>query len=197
MLLRIYEDHGALPTKLRRKRSAQGTRRLAADRDERLRAGTLIDIPLGDILDAAERLACFCLLSGRETIDLSDWPTASSLGRLEIEGLPGGRGFPVTLDRIRSVGRCGLCDSDSPLQFRFAHQQFAEYLAGRRVQTLAAPSGGAIALRLGLAGRLLPGRCVKLRLWQRLNPKDIAQWLVEYDPRLGLSNVGRMCCANR
>ncbi len=188
MLLRIYEDHGALPTSCA-ELFAQGTRRLAADRDERLEAGTLIDIPLGDILDAAERLACFCLLSGRETIDLSDWPTASSLGRLEIEGLPGGRAS-LNTDLIRSVGRCGLCDSDSPLQFRFAHRQFAEYLAGRRVAKLLLHQAQALlrcdwGWQAGVAGPLR-----ETAAFAAIESKDIAQWLVEYDPEVvGLSNV--------
>ena len=70
--------------------SPQGVQHLAADRHERLEVQTNIDVPLAELLEIAERLACFCLLSGRETIDLGDWPRPSSLGRLELEGFPGG-----------------------------------------------------------------------------------------------------------
>jgi hypothetical protein len=50
----------------------RGLQLLATDRVERREEGTAIDIPVADLLDAAERLACLSLLSGRETVDYSD-----------------------------------------------------------------------------------------------------------------------------
>jgi hypothetical protein len=134
MLLRVYAETGSLPTR-RKELFAQGMHLLAADRYERLEAGTAFDVPVSDVLDAAERLACLCLLSGRDSISLDDFPSSSALGRLEVETLPAAR-HPLDDRLLNAVGRSGLCDGAGPRGFRFAHRQFAESLAGRRLATL-------------------------------------------------------------
>lgn len=107
MLLRVYSAEGSLPGS-RRELFAKGTELLASEPAERFEDGTAIDVPLAVLLDAASRLACFSLLSGREVFDLDDLPAAGSLGWLELANLPGGT-CPLDRDLLRAVGRSGLC----------------------------------------------------------------------------------------
>lgn len=134
MLLHVFGQGNALPSS-RPELFERGVRQLADERTERLEGGTAGEFTSTEILEAAERLACFLLLSGRDAVDLGEESCRSSLGRLELEGFPGS-GRTLDYNLLRAVGRCGLCESDGERQFRFAHRQFAEYLAGRRLATL-------------------------------------------------------------
>jgi hypothetical protein len=188
MLLRIHAARGTLPTN-RNTLFNDGILLLTEDRADRREYGTNVDVPLCDIIDAAERLACYLLLSGRDTIDLDDFPVGSALGRRELENLRDG---PLALDNhlVNAVQRCGLCDSDGPRQFRFAHRQFAEYLAGRRIARLLIHQSKSLlsaqdGWRSGVAGPLR-----ELAAFAAVESPDIAAWVSEYDPEvIGLSDV--------
>jgi hypothetical protein len=188
MLLLIYDRRKELPSN-RSELFARGVEELASERIERLEAGTATEFTVPEILEAAERLACFALLSGRETIDRSDSPSPASLGRIELVSLPGGsRNLDDEL--IRAVGRCGLCDSDGPRQFRFGHRQFAEYLAGRRLTKLLphqsrALLSSALGWEAGVAGPLR-----ETAAFAAIECDTVANWLAERDPEvIGLSDV--------
>ena len=105
---------------------------LASERAERREEGTAGPVNLPLLIKAAERLACFVVLSGIETIDLGDGPYMASLGGRELEGLPS-LNAPLDDHLLRAVGRSGLCEGDGSRAFRFVHRQVAEYLAGRRI----------------------------------------------------------------
>jgi hypothetical protein len=134
MLFRVFRAGGDLPTS-RLELFDRGLQVLATDRVERREEGTAIDLPVADLLVAAERLACLSLLSGRETVDYSDAPPNTSLNAHELAGLPVGI-LPLDDDTLRALRNSGLCERDGVYRFRFAHRQFPEYLAGRRLSKL-------------------------------------------------------------
>jgi hypothetical protein len=188
MLLRIYEVGKSMPSD-RCDLFSKGVNELARDRIERLEAGTAIEFTLPEVLEAAERLACFSLLSGRETIDLSDSPSPASLGRTELAGLPS-KGRILDDHLVRAVGRCGLCESDEPRRFRFAHRQIAEYLAGRTMARLL-PHQSKALLCSGQgwqAGVATPLR--ETAAFTAIESEPIADWLADSDPEvIGISDV--------
>ena len=188
MLLRLYLERGTLPNR-RNELFAQGVHLLASERAERWEDGTAIDVPISDLLNAAEQLACFCLLSGRDIIDLSDVPCALALGRLEIESLPAD-GHPLDAELIRAVGRSGLCDGDGPRRFRFAHRQFAEYLAGRRLASLPIHQSRSL-LACGLSWQAgVAGPLRETAAFAAIESTAIAEWVTDYDPEVvGMSDV--------
>lgn len=188
MLLKVYTDRGALPTS-RRQLFAEGMELLAGERIDRLELGTAVDVPLADLLDAAERLAGFGLLSGREVVDLSDSPLPDSLGRRELESLPAGT-RPLDYDLVLAVGRSGLCESDGIRRFRFGHRQFAEYLAGRRLAKLL-PHQARALLSSGLGWQAgVAGPLRETASFAAMESNDIAQWVTDHDPEvIGLSDV--------
>ena len=89
-------------------------------------------------------------------------------------------------------GWSGISDSTSPASFRFAHRQFAEYLAGRRLGHLATDS--AVARRSsrdpdgwnnGVAGPLR-----ETAAFTAMFSPDVAHWIASRDPDvIGLSDV--------
>jgi hypothetical protein len=188
MLLRLYEKQGNLPAG-RQDLFRKGVELLASERDERREDNTDIDIELVELLDAAERLACLCLLSGRDTIDVRNTAHPASLGLLEIGGLPGGR-RPLDAKLLQAVGRSGLCDGVGQLRFRFWHRQFAEYLAGRRISTLPLHQARSllscgVGWRAGVAGPLR-----ETAAFAAVESEEIAEWVAESDPEIiGLSDV--------
>ena len=134
MLMAVFLAGGDLPAS-RLDLFDRGLQVLATERVDRREEGTAIDIPLADLLDAAERLACLLLLSGRETVDYGDSPREPSLSAHKLAGLPGGS-RPLDGDTLRALRNSGLCERDGVYRFRFAHRQFPEYLAGRRLAKL-------------------------------------------------------------
>ena len=97
MLLRLFQRHGGLPTG-RRELFSKAVTLLVNEREERRDLGTVPKVDPARLLEAAERLACFTILSGIETVDLSDDPAASSLGWLD-------------LPTFRALGAAGRRDS--------------------------------------------------------------------------------------
>src|SRR4029077_8333790 len=162
---------------------------LANERVERRESGTAIDFTVPAILEAAERLACYLLLSGHDTVDFGDSNAPGSLGMIELSSLPGANG-PLDDNLLRAVGRGGLCDSEQPRQFRFAHRQFAEYLAGRRLAKLL-PHQSKALLSSGLgAVSGVAGPLRETAAFAAIHSADIARWVAECDPEvIGLSDV--------
>ncbi len=188
MLLKIQQAHGTLPNR-RPDLFRQGMEQLASERRERAREGTGIGVPTAQVLEAAERLACFCLLSGRDVIDLSESPSSSALAAREVEGLPGGD-RPLDGALLDAICRSGLCEGDGPDRFRFGHRQFAEYLAGRRLARLLPHQarsllGAGATWQSGVAGPLR-----ETAAFAAMESADIAAWITDQDPEVvGLSDV--------
>ena len=159
----------------------KGVRMLARDRRDRRAIGT--HIPPDKIVDVAERLACYTVLTGRETVHLGDDVPA---GQLDLQDLSG----RFDEDELRAVGSSGLCDSEAPETFRFAHRQFAEYLAGRRLARL--PMHQSRAFLAGPDG-WCSGAAGPLRetaAFAAMFAKGLVQWLSSRDPEVvGLSDV--------
>lgn len=188
MLLRLFGESQNLPSRLS-DLFQQGMLELAVDRHERFDIGTHQPFEPTALLDAAERLACLAVLSGRDTIDLGDDPPSDQLGWRELNALD--RDEPkLDRDMLRAIGSSGLCDSASPRSFRFGHRQFAEYLAGRRFAKLlphqakgllASPAGR----EAGVAGPLR-----ETAAFAAMHNSELATWIVRHDPELvGLSDV--------
>lgn len=187
MLVRVFQAEGKLPPS-RRELFQKGTRLLLRERKERREAGTAPDIPLDEMTKAAERLACYTLLSGREVIDLSDNPTRDALDWLDLSSLPDGQGLDDKL--LRALAASGLCDGEETDRFRFAHRQFAEYLAGRRIAKLL-PHQAMSLLASGLGWRAgIAGPLRETAAFTAMESSAIASWIAEYDPEvIGLSDV--------
>ena len=188
MLLDLYKKHGGLPT-TRRELFSRAVDLLAHERDERRELGTVADIPARDLVEAAERLACFLVLSGAEAVDLADASGASSLGFRELAALPGtGRALDDPL--LRALGRSGLCEGEGPNRFRFVHRQVAEYLAGRRLARLL-PHQSRSLLSSGLGWRAgVAGPLRETAAFAATESPSVARWLAETDPEvIGLSEV--------
>lgn len=187
MLMKVFRGRGSLPQN-REQLFREGTDILADERIERRRIGTNAQTPTPIIMEASERVACATLLSGRNTIDLDDTPADLTLGRRELEGLPGEP--RLSFDVLQDIGRCGLCESDDPLRFRFAHRQFAEYLAGRRIAGLL-PHQAKALLSSGLGWQAgVAGPLRETAAFAAMSSSAIAEWITDSDPELvGLSDV--------
>ena len=182
MLLELSRDGRGLPSTLK-DLFDEGVRMLARDRRDRRAIETQLPLPPDEIVDVAERLACYTVLTGRETVNLGDDVAANQLGLQDLSG-------HVAEDDLRAVGSSGLCDSEALETFRFAHRQFAEYLAGRRLAGLpmhqsraflAGPDGW----RSGVAGPLR-----ETAAFAAMFDPALAAWLSSRDPEVvGLSDV--------
>ncbi len=91
---------------------------------------------------------------------------------------------------MRAIGRSGLCDSDGTRQFRFAHRQFAEYLAGRTLARLLFHQARSL-LETGLGWQAgVAGPLRETAAFAALESDSIAAWVTECDPEvIGLSDV--------
>ena len=182
MLLELSKDGDSLPSTLK-DLFDKGVRILARDRQDRWEIGTQIPLLPDKIVDVAERLACHTILTGRETVNLGDDVPDSQLGLQDLSGR-------VAEDELRAVGSSGLCDSGAPETFRFAHRQFAEYLAGRRLARLPTHQSRAFLAdpdgwRSGVAGPLR-----ETAAFAAMFGTGLAAWLSSRDLEVvGLSDV--------
>ena len=182
MLMRLHQSSHGLPASLR-DLFQNGLELLASDPEHRLEIDTRNPLPPTELLEAAERLACYMILGGRDAVHLGDEQLPNQLGRQDLSATVS----PRELDAIRLSG---LSDSASPASFRFAHRQFAEYLAGRRLGHL--PTHQAKALlaepdgwRNGVAGPLR-----ETAAFAAMFNADVAHWIASRDPDvIGLSDV--------
>ncbi|MDO8432366.1 MAG: hypothetical protein Q7S58_08145, partial [Candidatus Binatus sp.] len=188
MLLKVFREGGQLPTG-RLELFESGLQLLATERVERREEGTAIEISVAELLEAAERLACFSLLSGRETVDYGDAFGHQSLSEHQLAGLPGGA-RPLEGDTLRALRNSGLCERDGAYRFRFAHRQFPEYLAGRRLSRLLLHQARALlASPLGWAAGVA-GPLRETAAFAAMANPDIAAWVAETDPEVvGLSDI--------
>ncbi|MGD9789021.1 MAG: NACHT domain-containing NTPase [Phycisphaerales bacterium] len=188
MLLRMFVAHGGLPNR-RSELYATGVRTLASERAERRDAGTAPEISVDELLEAAERLACFMILSGRDHVDLGDEPGGSCLGVLELESLPG-NGRRLDTDCLRAIRQSGLCEGIGDHRFRFIHRQLAEYLAGRRLARLL-PHQARSMLASGLGWQSgVAGPLRETASFAATESSEIAAWVTDHDPEVvGLSDI--------
>ncbi len=182
MLMRLHQSSHGLPTSLK-DLFEQGLQLLASDPHDRRAIDTQNPVPPRELLDAAERLACYLILTARETVHLDDEPTP---GRLSLPDLSA----HVTPEELDAIRWCGLSDSTSPASFRFAHRQFAEYLAGRRLARLPTHQAraflaGSDGWKTGVAGPLR-----ETAAFTAMFNAHVADWIATRDPDvIGLSDV--------
>ena len=182
MLMRLHQSRHGLPESLK-DLFEQGLRLLASDPQDRREIDTHNPVSPHDLLHAAERLACHLILTGRETVHLTDEPTRGSVSLPELSA----HVAPEELDAVRWSG---LSDSASPASFRFAHRQFAEYLAGRRLARL--PTHQAKAFLAGPDGwsHGVAGPLRETAAFTAMFNADVAAWIATRDPDvIGLSDV--------
>ena len=182
MLLGLSRGGHSLPSTLK-DLFDKGVRMLARDGPDRRTIGTQTPLPPDKVIDVAEGLACYTVLTGRETVNLGDDVPASQLGLQDLSGR-------IAEDALRAVGSSGLCDSGAPETFRFAHRQFAEHLAGRRLARL--PLHQSRAFLAGPDGRRsgAAGPLRETAAFAAMFDTDLAKWLSSRDPEVvGLSDV--------
>ncbi len=182
MLMRLHQSNHGLPASLR-ELFHNGLKLLASDPEHRHQIDTQNPLPPTELLEAAERLACYMILGGRDAVHLGDEPLPNQLGRQDLSATVS----PRELDAIRLSG---LSDSTSPASFRFAHRQFAEYLAGRRLGHM--PTHQAKALLAGPDGwrNGVAGPLRETAAFAAMFNADVAHWIASRDPDVvGLSDV--------
>lgn len=189
MLFKVIMQNGTLP-KRRNELFKQGLEILADERSERREVGTNINLSLRELLDIAERLAAYLLLSGRDIVDISDNEDEPTLlSRRELQQIDDGcRPFDdQCLDALRN---CGLVQRVQASQFRFAHRQFAEYLAGRRLSRMKAhQSKSLLAVNLGWEHGVA-GPLRETAAFAAAENDELASWIADKDPELiGNSDV--------
>ena len=188
MLLRLFRRDGRLPNG-RRDLFELAVEHLADEREDRRELGLVPAVPPGDVLEAAERLACFSVLSGRAAFDSGEDPVTSSIGRHELVGLTSAH-RRLDDDLLRAVRHSGLCEGEGPHRFRFIHRQVAEYLAGRRLAKLPTHQsksllGSSLGWEFGIAGPLR-----ETAAFAAADNPELAMWVAEADPEVvGLSDV--------
>lgn len=182
MLMRLHQSSHGLPASLR-DLFQNGLELLASDPEHRHEIDTHNPLPPTELLEAAERLACYMILGGHDAVHLGDEPLPNQLGRQDLPATIS----PRELDAIRLSG---VSDSASPTSFRFAHRQFAEYLAGRRLGHL--PTHQAKALLAGPDGwrNGVAGPLRETAAFAAMFNADVAHWIATRDPDvIGLSDV--------
>ena len=182
MLIRLHQSSQGLPTSLK-DLFEKGLKLLVSDPQERHEIDTQNPISPPELLDATERLACYMVLSGRETVHLADELPPNQLSRHDLSG-------KVTPEELRAIGLSGISDSTSPASFRFGHRQFAEYLAGRRLARL--PAHQARAFLAGPDGwnNGVAGPLRETAAFTAMFNADVADWIATRDPEvIGLSDV--------
>lgn len=188
MLIKLFRQQSALP----RNRSdlfAGAVAMLANERTERIEVGTSGSLAPHQLETLAEMLAVLSVLSGRDTVDLSDNPSAESIGWDDLRKATAITPSP-TKETLRSLSMTGLFEGELNSRFRFAHRQLAEFLAGRaiarmplhQVRPLLASNRG---WKGGIASQLRETAAFAANA-----NSDVAAWLSRTDPAvIGLSDV--------
>ena len=182
MLIRLHQSSQGLPTSLK-DLFEKGLELLVSDPQERHEIDTQNLIPPSELLEAAERLACYLVLSGRETVHLADEPPPNQLSRHDLSD-------KLTPEELRAIGLSGISDSTSPASFRFGHRQFAEYLAGRRLARLPAHQARAFLAEPSGWNNGVAGPLRETAAFTAMFSADVAAWIATRDPEvIGLSDV--------
>ena len=182
MLMRLHQSSHGLPASLR-DLFQNGLELLASDPEHRHEIDTHNPLPPTELLEAAERLACYMILGGHDAVHVGDEPPLNQLGRQDLAAA-------INLRKLDAIRQSGLSDSTSPASFRFAHRQFVEYLAGRRLGQLPTHQArvllaGADGWSAGVAGPLRETAAFAAMF----NP-DVARWIATTDPDvIGLSDI--------
>ncbi len=182
MLLRLQKSPHGLPES-RVDLFEKGLELLASDSHDRREIDTQIPMSPTELLKTAERLACCTILSGRETVHLGDWAPSNQLSHHDLSD-------KIPLAELRALGSSGISDSTLPGSFRFAHRQFAEYLAARRLARL--PTHQVRALLAGPDGwkRGVAGPLRETAAFTAMLNAEIADWIASTDPEvIGLSDI--------
>ena len=154
-----------------------------SDPEERRETGTQNPMSPAALLEAAERLACYMTLAGRETVHLGDQPLANQLSLQDLSS-------KVTPEELGAIRLSGICDSTSPASFRFGHRQFAEYLAGRRLARLPTHQARAFLAGPGGSNDGVAGPLRETAAFTAMFNADVAAWIAARDPEvIGLSDV--------
>ena len=182
MLVRLHQSKHGLPASLK-DLFQEGLELLVSDPQERREIDTQNPLSPPALLEAAERLACYMVLSGRESVHLGDEPTPNQLSLHDLSG-------KVTPEELRAIGLSGISDSTSPASFRFGHRQFAEYLAGRRLARLPAHQARAFLESPGGWNNGVAGPLRETAAFTAMFNADVADWIATRDPEvIGLSDV--------
>ena len=182
MLMRLHQSSHGLPASLR-DLFQNGLELLASDPEHRREIDTQNPLPPTGLLEAAERLACCMILGGHDAVHLGDEPLPNQLGRQDLAAT-------ITPRELEAIRLSGVSDSASPTSFRFAHRQFAEYLAGRRLGHL--PTHQAKAFLAGPDGwsNGVAGPLRETAAFAAMFNADVARWIASRDPDvIGLSDV--------
>lgn len=182
MLMRLHQSSHGLPTSLK-DLFQKGLELLVSDPQERHEIDTQNPISPPALLEAAERLACYMVLSGRETMHAGDEPPLHQLGLHDLSG-------KVTPKEISAIGLSGICDSTSPASFRFGHRQFAEFLAGRRLAGLPTHQARAFLASADGWNNGVAGPLRETAAFTAMFNAEVADWIAACDPEvIGLSDV--------
>ena len=182
MLIRLHQSSHGLPASLQ-DLFDKGLQLLASDAHDRREIDTQNPLRPTELLEAAQRLACYMILAGRETVHRGDEPLPNQLSLPDLSG-------NVTPEELDAIRWSGISDSTSPASFRFAHRQFAEYLAGRRLARL--PTHQARAFLAGPDGwnNGVAGPLRETAAFTAMFSPDVAYWIATTDPDvIGLSDV--------
>ena len=182
MLIRLHQSSHGLPASLR-DLFDKGLQLLASDPHDRREMDTQNPLPPDELLEAAERLACYTILAGRETVHHGDEPLPNQLSLPDLSG-------NVTQKELDAIRWSGISDSTSPASFRFAHRQFAEYLAGRRLARLPIQQSRAFLANPDGWNNGVAGPLRETAAFTAMFSPDVAQWIADRDPDvIGLSDV--------
>ena len=182
MLIRLHQSSHGLPAS-QKDLFAKGLELLASDPEDRHEIGTQNPVPPTVLLEAAERLACYMILAGRETVHDGNEPLPDQLSLHDLSG-------KITREELDAIRLSGISDSRLPASFRFGHRQFAEFLAGRRLARL--PTHQARAFLAGPDGwnNGVAGPLRETAAFTALFNADVADWIATRDPEvIGLSDV--------
>ena len=182
MLIRLHQSRHGLPAS-QKDLFEKGLELLVSDPPERREIDTQNPISPPALLEAAERLACYMVLSGRETVHLGDELPPNQLSLHDLSG-------KVTPEELHAIGLSGISDSTSPASFRFGHRQFAEYLAGRRLARLPIHQARAFLAGPGGWNNGVAGPLRETAAFTAMFNADVADWIATRDPEvIGLSDV--------
>ena len=182
MLMKLYQSECGLPRSLS-ELFEKGIERLVSDPQERHDIGTQIQIPTAAMIEAAEWLACYTMLSGRETVCFDEEPLPNALSVHDLS-------TKFTLEDLHAIGSSGICDSTSPASFRFGHRQFAEFLGGRRLARLPAHQARALLASPDGWSKGVAGPLRETAAFAAMFNPDLAEWMSACDPDvIGLSDV--------
>ena len=182
MLIRLHQSRHGLPAS-QKDLFGKGLELLASDPEDRHEIGTQNPVPPTALLEAAERLACYMTLAGRETVHLGDGPLPNQLSLQDLSG-------KVTPEELHAIRLSGISDSTSPASFRFGHRQFAEYLAGRRLARLPTHQARAFLASPDGWNNGVAGPLRETAAFAAMFNADVADWIAARDPEvIGLSDV--------